>query len=163
MGRINRDTAAAIFLLVLCGVLFSASFFIRDMGYEGLGSEVWPRIVLVVATALSLLYLVRSVVSPPVAGDAGPAGLMGWYATYRNAIWCFVAFGLFLVTLPYLGMLIGGVLFVFVVLTLLGGWDARALATHGAIALLSVGAMWAIFTFGLRVILPEGEIFSILY
>ncbi len=140
------------------------------MGYEGLGSEVWPQIVLVVATALSLLYLVRSVVSPPEAGKqsvddgaGGPGGLKRWYATYRNAIWCFVAFGLFLVTLPYLGMLIGGVLFVFVVLTLLGGWDARTLVTHGAIALVSVGAMWAIFTFGLRVILPEGEIFSILY
>ena len=32
---------------------------------------------------------------------------------------------------------------------------------NGAIALLTVGSMWALFTFGLMVILPEGEIFTV--
>jgi hypothetical protein len=30
---------------------------------------------------------------------------------------------------------------------------------HAIIAIVSVGAMWALFTFGLRVLLPRGEIF----
>ena len=152
----------------MCGAFYWASFDIRDMGYESLGSEVWPRIVLFILTALSLLYLVRSLGKTPQAGakgiDAGAkaaAGVKRWYATYRNAIWCFVAFGTFLITLPYLGMLIGGILFVFVTLTLLGGWDSRSLVIHGVIAVLAVGAMWALFTFALRVILPEGEIFTV--
>ncbi len=34
-------------------------------------------------------------------------------------------------------------------------------AIHGAIAAATMGAMWAVFTFGLRVILPEGEILRI--
>ncbi len=166
MGRIDRDTAVAVILLLVCGIFYLASFSIRDMGYETLGSEVWPRLILVVLTALCLLYLVLSVkraakAQEPADAPAGGGGLKGWYDTYSNAIWCFIAFGLFLITLPYLGMLIGGVLFVFVTLTLLGGWEGKKLVTHGAIALFTVGAMWALFTFGLRVILPEGEIFTV--
>ena len=165
MSRIDRDTAVAVILLLVCGIFYLATFSIRDMGYETLGSEVWPRILLVVLTALCLLYLVLSVIRAakarePLGAPAG-GGLKGWYDTYSNAIWCFIVFGLFLITLPYLGMLIGGVLFVFVTLTLLGGWEGKKLVTHGAIALFTVGAMWALFTFGLRVILPEGEIFTV--
>ena len=165
MGRIDRDTVVAVILLLLCGILYLASFSIRDMGYETLGSEVWPRVILAVLTPLCLLYLVLSVsraakAREPAGAPTGGGSLKGWYDTYSNAIWCFIAFGLFLITLPYLGMLIGGVLFVFVNLTLLGGWEGKKLVTHGAIALFTVGAMWALFTFGLRVILPEGEIFT---
>ena len=66
----------------------------------------------------------------------------------------------FVATLPVLGMLIGGFLFVFLALSALGParLAVRPLAIHGAIAALAVGLMWAIFTFGLRVILPEGEL-----
>ena len=161
MGRIDRDTVVAAILLLVCGIFYLASFYIRDMGYDTLGSEVWPRLILVVLTALCLLYLILSVSRAAKAREpAGAPSLKGWYDTYSNAIWCFIAFGLFLFTLPYFGMLIGGVLFVFVTLTLLGGWEGKKLATHGAIAVITVGAMWALFTFGLRVILPEGEIFT---
>ena len=69
-------------------------------------------------------------------------------------------FFLFLWSLPVLGMLIGGVSFVFLLLCLLGGWDARSLVIHAAIALCSVGAMWSLFTFGLEVMLPEGMIYN---
>jgi predicted membrane-bound spermidine synthase len=70
-------------------------------------------------------------------------------------------YGLFLITLPYLGMLIGSTLFVFLLLNLLGGWNPGRVAVHGVIAVSAMGAMWAVFTFGLRVILPEGEILRI--
>lgn len=170
MGRANRDTVVAVLMLLVWGAFFWASYDIRDMGYESLGAEVWPRIILVVLMTLSLVYLVRSLGKPlkakagaqgGAAGAGRAGGVKGWFAVYRNAIWCFLAFGLFLITLPYLGMLIGGILFVFVALSLLGPWDFKSLITHGAIAVLTVGAMWTLFTFGLRVMLPEGEIFSI--
>ncbi len=70
-------------------------------------------------------------------------------------------YGLFLFTLPYLGMLIGSTLFAFLVFNFLGGWGVQRMAIHGAIAVVAMGAMWAVFTFGLRVILPEGEILRI--
>ena len=153
----------------MCGAFYWASFHILDMGFESMGAWVWPRAILVVLTAFSLLYLVQSLRRPPVAGEqgtpvtvVGSGGLKGWVTAYRNPIWCFLAYGVFLVTLPYLGMLIGGVLFVFGVLILLGERGFKSLLIHGAIALVTVGAMWAVFTFGLRVILPEGEIFTVL-
>ncbi len=76
MGRIDRDTAVAVILLLVCGIFYLATLSIRDMGYETLGSEVWPRILLVVLTALCLLYLVLSVSRAAKAREAAgaPAG-----------------------------------------------------------------------------------------
>ena len=84
-------------------------------------------------------------------------------ARYRNALIIYALFFLFLVTLPYLGMLIGATIFVFLALTLLGRLSARMVGVHALIALGSVGVMWAIFTYALHVILPQGEILSNMY
>ncbi|MEE8334582.1 MAG: tripartite tricarboxylate transporter TctB family protein [Alphaproteobacteria bacterium] len=162
MARLNRDTIAAVLLLALTGVFFSATYTIRKTGYGTVGSDVWPRAILVALGALCLVYLLnalRGVAGAPAETRGG--GLSGWFSTYRNALSCFFMYGIFLFTLPYLGMLIGGVAFVFLLLNILGGWRPRQLAFHGMIAVFTIGAMWAIFTFGLRVILPEGEILRI--
>ena len=168
MKRLNQDTVSAVVLLLFCGLFFWASTQIRDMGFETLGSEVWPQIILTVLTLLSLLYLARSLRGPlgDVAATSSVAGrtrgVRAWVNRYSNVFGCFALFGLFLVTLPYLGMLIGGVLFVFSALTLLGPWNLRSVLTHATIALLAVGGMWALFTFGLKVILPEGELLRVI-
>ncbi len=52
--------------------------------------------------------------------------------------------------------------FVFTLMGVLGGWQPKRLVLHAAVALGTVGGMWSIFTYGLGVILPQGEIFSIL-
>ena len=57
-------------------------------------------------------------------------------------------------------MLIGGVMFVFLLLTVLGDRTPRAHLIHAAVATVSIAFMWSVFTFGLKVILPQGEIFS---
>lgn len=159
MRRINQDTIVALFLLVLAAAFYAASFDIKEMGYASLGSEVWPRLILAALVAATLVYLARSLREARApAEEAAHAGRAG---RYRNPFVIFALFAAFLLTLPWLGMLIGGVLFVFVTLGFLGGWGPRALAVHGAIALVSVGAMWTVFTFGLRVILPAGEILPI--
>ncbi|MEM7022144.1 MAG: tripartite tricarboxylate transporter TctB family protein [Pseudomonadota bacterium] len=161
MGQgINRDTVVAIALLVLCGVFFTATFDIRETTYATIGAEVWPRLILVLLFVLSAIYLFQSVrrtESPADQTQAEPGGGLG---RFRNALWCYVLFALFLLTLPWLGMLIGGILFVFGALTAMGERTARAFALHAAIAIGTIGTMWAIFTYGLRVILPEGVIFS---
>jgi hypothetical protein len=59
-------------------------------------------------------------------------------------------------------MLIGGVLFVFCLLTAIGEVTKRNLIIHALIALIMIGAMWALFTYGLGVIFPQGEIFTTL-
>jgi hypothetical protein len=161
MSRPNRDVIVAIGLLLFCGLFFWASFDIREMGYATIGAAVWPRLVLLVLFVLSSLYLFQSLRRPALQGENGGGLRGGGLARYHNALWCYALFLLFLLTLPWLGMLIGGTLFVFLALTVMGERTARAHLIHVAIAVGTIGVMWAIFTYWLRVILPEGEILRI--
>jgi hypothetical protein len=161
MTRVNRDTVIATFLLLACAVLAAASFDIREPDYGQLSPATWPRVVVGILTLLSMIYLVQSVrrgVPEPAEGEAASGGIAGFIAYWRNVFWCFALFLAYLLTMPYLGMLIGGLAFVFLLLNALGGWQPRQLALHAVIALVTVGGMWALFTFGLRVLLPPGEI-----
>ncbi len=124
--------------------------------------STWPRVVLGVLSLLSVIYLVQSLrqgadAEAEEAPDREP-GIRGWVLYWRNPLWCFGLFFVYLATLPVLGMLIGGVSFVFVLLNVLGGWDRRNLMLHAAVALVAVGGMWSLFTFGLGVLLPPGMI-----
>ena len=164
--RLNQDSIVAILLLVMCGVFIAATFTIRQTSYGTIGSELWPRIILAAMTVICLIYLVNSLrqghaLAPASEGVSQRSGLIRFFHDHLNAFICFAAFAVFVATLPYLGMLIGGVLFVFITLTLLGGWDRKGLIRHAAIALATVGFMWAVFTFGLHVFLPEGELLRI--
>ena len=163
MKSLNRDAIIAILLLLFCGAMFWATTQIRDPGYGQMGAEVWPRAVLAFLTIASLIYLAQSIYADveTASREGAGGGIIGWLAHYQNAILCYLLFFGFLVTLPIFGMLIGGILFVFLMLSSLGGWSPRLIAIHAMIAICSVGAMWSIFTFGLRVMLPEGEILRI--
>ncbi len=171
MARLNRDAVIALVLLTACGILFWSTFSIREPDYGQLMPSTWPRVILAALTLLSVIYLTQSVRQGPAPRDdylnddrdGGPArapGGLGWLAYWRNPIWCYVLFLAYLVTLPVLGSLIGGVAFVFTLMGVLGGWSPRNLVLHAALALATVGGMWSLFTYGLGVILPQGEIFS---
>ena len=162
MSRLNRDVYIAILMLLLCGAFFAASFHIRDVDYGILTPAAWPRIILVALTVLSLIFLVQSLRRGAPTDGAEPFSIKGVISKYRNPLWCYAFFLLFLLTLDYLGMLIGGVLFVFCLLTIIGGASKRNLINHALIAAIMVGAMWALFTYALGVIFPQGEIFTTL-
>ena len=153
---LNRDTIVAVFLLLICGGLWWASLDIREPNYGQLSPATWPRLIVFVMAGLSLLYLLQSLrQGPDEPNPDAPKTMSEFFSHWRNVIWVFVLFGAYLLIIPYLGMLVGGVLFVFCVLSALGGW--RRVILHGAIALVSVGGMWLLFTNALRVILPRGE------
>ena len=158
MKRINRDSVTAVLLLLLCGIFFWQTFNIREVPFSEMGSDVWPRFVLMLLSVLSVIYLLQSLACPPPEGS--PFSFSLWLRTYKNPIICFVMFALFLLTLPFFGMLAAGILFVFVTQSILGGWSARQLMLHALISIGSVGGMWAIFTYALGVLLPRGELFS---
>ena len=118
---------------------------------------------MIVLSVLSLLYFIQSIRSPKAVEDRPSTvekGFKGWFLMWQNPIWCFVLFFGYVASLPVLGMLIGGIAFVFLLLCVLGGWSFRNLLVHALIAGISVGGMWSIFTFGLGVLLPAGEIFN---
>ena len=57
-------------------------------------------------------------------------------------------------------MLLSGISFVFLLCTVLGGWDGKKPLIHLAIAVIAVGGMWSLFTYGLGVLLPSGALFD---
>ncbi len=163
MSRLNRDTVVAIVLLVFIGVFFWTTFDIRQPDYGILMPSVWPRVILSALALLTVIYLAQSLKATfpvPETAEAG-VGWRGWLRRYRNPLWCYVLFLAFLVTLPVLGMPIGGALFVFCLLTVLGGATRDKLALHAVIAVSAIGVIWSIFTFALHVFLPQGMIFTV--
>ncbi|NQV82928.1 MAG: tripartite tricarboxylate transporter TctB family protein [Rhodospirillales bacterium] len=166
MQRLNRDAIIAIILLALCGVFFWASFDIRQPDYGVLMPSTWPRVIIGVLAFLSVLYLIQSLGAgaetladgqSDAEDDRGP-GFMGWVEHWKNPLWCFFLFFIYLLTLPVLGMLLGGIAFVFVLMGVLGGWDGKKPVVHAVYAVCSIGFMWGLFTFGLGVLLPTGMI-----
>ena len=166
MRTLDRDSIVSIILLLFCGFLIWAGRLIRDPQFGELPPAAWPQGVTYVLTAFCLFYFFQSIMrnratdadAEPASDIQRPKGLMEWFEYYRNPIICFALYFGFLITLPFFGTLIGGSLLVFLLMTVLGGAAPRQLVLHAVIAVLSVGAMWSVFTFGLRVLLPRGEI-----
>ncbi|NQV99990.1 MAG: tripartite tricarboxylate transporter TctB family protein [Rhodospirillales bacterium] len=163
MSRLNKDAVIAIFLLVASGILFWSTFSIRTPDYGVLSPAAWPRVIIIALTLLSFIYLFQSLKAGPstAAADADrQPGIRGWFIYWQNPIYCFALFLAYLLTLPILGSLIGGLAFVFTLMCVLGGISGNKLILHAALSLVTVGGMWVIFTYGLGVILPPGIIFS---
>ena len=123
-------------------------------------ASLWPRLIIVPLALLSAMLLVRS----QLAGheDDGPSrSFKEWFVYYKNPIVCFALFFGFLATMPILGMLLGGLAYVFLTLCFLGGWAPRQLMLHAAISFVFVTGMWAIFSQLLGVFLPEGILLKV--
>ena len=161
MRHLNRDVILAIILLVICGVLFWASFDIREPNYGVLMPSAWPRLILLILAGLSFIYLIQSLNTESIDKNLSYGNdIKGFLAYWRNPIVCFGMFFLFLWSLPVLGMLIGGICFVFLLMSFLGGWGKEKIFIHAVISIMTVGLMWSLFTFGLGVMLPTGIIYN---
>ena len=157
MNIINRDSVVALTLLLLCGLFLNAVGDIRITKYGTITSDLWPRIVLIILSVLCMIYFLQSI-RKPIETEKTNFSLHQWFLNYKNAIASYSLFGLFVWTLPLLGMLVGGIIFVFLILSFLGKKNKRSLIIHVAISVISIVLMWSIFTFGLGVMLPEGQI-----
>ena len=165
MDRINRAVVIAAVLLLFSGVFFWASFEIRAPDYGVLLPSTWPRVILAVLTFLSMIYLIQSLRAGAAETDDEtddrPRSIGEWYAYWHNVLWCFALFLGYLLALPVLGMLLSGILFVFLLLGFMGGWAPRDLIMHAAVAVLAIGSVWSLFTFALGVLLPPGMIIPV--
>jgi len=153
--RLNRDTAVAIVSLLICGGLLINTFQMPPPMFNQMPPTLWPRMILVPLALLSLLLLAKAQMAE-VDESLESRSLSEWFIYYKNPIVCFALFFLFLFTMPILGMLIGGLLYVFITLGFLGGWSSKLMIQHGLVSVFFVVGMWAIFTQLLGVFLPEG-------
>ena len=156
----NRDTATALVLLLICGVMLANTFQIPAAMIGQMPAALWPRLILIPLAGLSLMLLIRAQVSKD-DDSAESRSLSEWFVYYRNPIVCFALFFGFLITMPILGMLIGGLLYVFLTLSFLGGWTGKLVLHHALISAFFVVGMWAIFTQLLGVFLPEGILLKV--
>lgn len=146
-------------------ILAWATFQIRTPDYGTLPPSAWPQLIVAALALFSLVYLAQSLSAGP---DPEPelvsqdGMIVGFLRKYRNPIICYIIYFAFLLSLPIFGALIGGILLVFLLLNFLGGWAPPLLLRHAVISVVSMGFMWMLFTFGLRVILPQGMIFTTL-
>ncbi len=162
----SRDAIAALCLIMACGGLMLASLDIREPDYGVLSPAVWPRLIIVIMGALSVIFFIQSAFSKDQNSDTAIAavtdtqprskGVVEFLKYWRNVFAVFITFGLYLFILPHLGMLIGNILLSFTLLTLLGGW--RPLVMHLCIAIGTSGGMWMLFSFVLEVFLPRGTL-----
>lgn len=159
---LNRDTIASLCLIMASGGLMLASFDIREPDYGVLSPAAWPRLIIVIMGALSVIYFIQSVFSQAPApaaseaSDARPTDLAGFLAYWRNVLAVFIIFGLYLIILPLLGMLVSNILLSLSLLTALGGW--RPIVMHLCVALGTSGGMWMLFSYVLEVFLPRGSL-----
>ena len=161
MTNNKSDIIIAIFLLCFSGIMINDASNIRDLGFEGLKADAWPRVVLWMLVVMSSIMLGKSYQHFKTENHEDNKTFKISFSKFKNALLCFGMFIFFLSTLDYLGMLLGGIVFVFGLLTLLGDFSYKLVFKHLSISVLSIGFMWMIFTFGLKVMLPEGEIIRV--
>ena len=152
--KLNQDTITAICLLLICGIFFADTFRMDPAMFGQMPATLWPRMILAPLAGMSLMLLVRAQLAE--ADSAPRRSFSDWFTYYKNPIVCFLLFFLFLISMPILGMLLGGLSYVFLTLSYLGGWTRKKMIQHALVTLICVVGMWAIFTQLLGVFLPEG-------
>ena len=154
---LNRDTIASLCLIMACGGLMFVSLDIREPDYGVLSPATWPRLIIVIMAILSTIYFVQSIRLPRSKTPVAPRLSFTEFVLYwRNVLIVFFVFAIYLMVLPYLGMLVGNILFSLVLLTALGGF--KPFIMHIMVAFGTSGGMWLLFIYGLDVILPRGSL-----
>ena len=123
MSKLNQDTLIAIFLIIFCGIMIHSTGYIEDPGYQGMKASFWPTVILWLLSLMSFWLLVKSFYENQFYTKEinQPESKGSFFLKFKNASICFGMFILFLVFLDYLGMLLAGIIFVFGLLTFLGG------------------------------------------
>ena len=161
--RITRDLCVSFLLVALCVVSFGATDYIRQPSYASISARLWPRITLALMLGIVLIYFAQSVVQAvrlPAQSERQLQATTFWQR-HGNALITFALFFAFLALLPVLGMLLDGIAFVFILQAVLGETGGRATVRHALVAIITVGAMWALFTYWLGVIMPTGMIINL--
>ncbi len=154
--RLGRDGIAGLILLGLSLALLAASFNLPSLPLVPVGPGFYPRIVLSVLAAASIVLVLQDVARARAAAPAGPAGTTRRVRMLVARVFAIV--GAYVFLMPLLGFRVATVLFV-------GGLQAalerprgmRQWALLAAVAVATSAATYLVFERYLLVLLPRGH------
>jgi putative tricarboxylic transport membrane protein len=153
--RNPRDVATGAFTLVIAAAVFVlARDFPGGTRAEGMGANFLPILLASILATLSVLLIGKGYLFAPSAAEAeADVSPRGVYRAFRPALMCLFVL-LYLLVLEYAGYVIATPVFLFAVVSALGGGRGRA-----AIAALALTAgIWLVFGVLLKVPLPDGTL-----
>ncbi|WP_316979848.1 tripartite tricarboxylate transporter TctB family protein [Shumkonia mesophila] len=144
-SEIPIDRWVGVVLLVVAAGLFYDTFFFRTFNWDPVGMTFWPRVLLAAMAAIAIWHIVKGRVA---------AG-----AAERFTLRSFVVFGggvVYVFLLDYLGFFIITPVALFIYSLWLRPMSARAVVSSVVVAVSGTGLVYAIFEYGMDVILPRG-------
>jgi len=161
--RLSPDAKIGALLVLFCIFMFAATFLIEHPPYASMGAEIFPRIVLLLLTPLSLALLIKGLRS---SRDLDPEGgitlraIRDVIVRYRTVLGSFVLFLLLVVLLPWLGLTVAGGLYVASMMWFLGPRTWSRLPYILLVSFAFSGGLYVVFRFVLYVLVPEGTLFQ---
>lgn len=144
-SEIPFDRWVAVVLLVAGAGLFYDTFFFRTFDWDPVGMAFWPRMLLGGMAAVAVWHIVK--------------GRVGVERAERFTPRAFVVFGgglAYVFLLGYLGFFIVTPVALFAYSLWLRPLSARAVVSGAFVATVGTGLVYAIFEYGMDVILPRG-------
>jgi putative tricarboxylic transport membrane protein len=155
----SRDSISGLVCLAISLVLLVLTIGLPPATMVPIGPAFYPRIVLSLTAALSVLLIVIDVRSMRNLSTRGvpPAAVAGSPPNYRLVLATFVLFGLYIALLPELGFRISTFLFVLALqVTLEIPRNTKQWVLAVAVAIATSAACHFVFEDYLSVLLPRG-------
>ncbi len=139
------DRWVGVVLLVAGAALFGETFFFRTFDWDPVGMAFWPRVLLGMMAAVAIWHIVKG----RVAADAAEPLTSRAFAVFGGGM-------VYVLLLDIVGFFILTPAALFLYSLWLRPLSARAAASSALAALFGTGLVYAIFEYGLDVILPRG-------
>lgn len=151
----RKDLISGTVLLLLAIAVFARASTITSKFPTGVDSGFFPERCAAVLALLALAILFRALRREERGND--PAGSEDAVpAETGHACLVFAAMVAYAVLLPLLGFILATLLFIAAMLLLMSASGQRNLPAFAATTLIVTFAVFAIFTFGFGVVLPDG-------
>ena len=144
-AKIPFDRWIGVVLLVVGAGLFGDTFFFRTFDWDPVGMAFWPRVLLGAMGAIAVWHIVKGRVAADTVEPFMPRA--------------FVVFGggvVYVLLLDTIGFFLLTPVALFIYSLWLRPVSARAVVSSVVVAVFGTGVVYAIFEYGLDVILPRG-------
>jgi len=141
------DRCVGIVLLAASAGLLYDTFFFRTFDWDPVGMAFWPRVLLATLALVCVWLIVKGRIGSEAADRFTP-----------RAFTVFAGGAVYVLLLGYLGFFVATPLVLFAYSCWLRPLSVRAVATSAVVAVLGTVLVYAIFEYGMEVILPRGTL-----